>query len=160
MIEFILVILGGLFYFTLSSRISSLESKIRELKTGERNIVPKPDQVLVSPLVMSSPTIPMSVSPQIPQAQNNTLSADGSGINEATGGRILAIMGIIAVFLGLAFFLKFAFDNNLITVFERIILGYVVGVLAVFLGIGMRERYAEYADTLTGGGLAVLFLTR
>lgn len=75
------------------------------------------------------------------------------------GGNWLAIIGVIAVFIGTAFFLKLAFENDWINQTNRILLGVFGG--AVFLAIGeiWRNKYASYFNIITGCGIAILYLT-
>ena len=75
------------------------------------------------------------------------------------GGNWLARIGVLAVVIGTAFFLKLAFDNDWIGETGRVALGIVGGV--AFLGAGeyWQKRYTIYAQALTGGGIALLYLS-
>ena len=75
------------------------------------------------------------------------------------GGNWLARVGILAVVLGLAFFLKLAFDNDWIGEIGRVVLGLVVGSGLLGGGEYWRRKYAVWAQALTGGGLAILYLS-
>ena len=75
------------------------------------------------------------------------------------GGNWLARIGILAVVIGVGFFLKLAFDNNWIGDVGRVALG-VVGGLALLGGAEyISKRYPIYSQTLSGGGVAILYLT-
>ena len=75
------------------------------------------------------------------------------------GGNWLARIGILAVVIGVGFFLKLAFDNNWIGDVGRVALG-VVGGLALLGGAEyLSKRYPIYSQTLSGGGVAILYLT-
>ena len=76
------------------------------------------------------------------------------------GGRILNRIGSAALIIGIALFLKYAFDNNLISESMRIVIGFVTGAGLLILG----ERYIKkdfqiFAQGLFGTGLATLYLT-
>ena len=75
------------------------------------------------------------------------------------GGNWLARIGTVALILGVAFFISLAIDRGWLGEIERVALG-IVGGLA-FLGAGeyWRRRYAVWAQTVTGGGLAILYLS-
>ena len=75
------------------------------------------------------------------------------------GGNWLARIGIVALIFGVAFFISLAIDRGWLGEIERVALG-VAGGLA-FLGAGeyWRRRYAVWAQTVTGGGLAILYLS-
>ena len=75
------------------------------------------------------------------------------------GGNWLARIGVVALVIGVGFFLKLAFDNNWIGETGRVALGIAVGL--AFLGGGefWQRRYPIWAQPLTGGGIAVLYLS-
>ncbi len=75
------------------------------------------------------------------------------------GGNWLARVGIVALIFGVAFFISLAIDNGWLGEMERVILGVAGG--AVLLGAGefWRRRYAVWAQTVAGGGLAILYLS-
>ena len=75
------------------------------------------------------------------------------------GGNWLARVGVLALIVGTAFFLKLAFDNNWIGETERILLGIVGGLALVGAGEYWRRRYPVYSQALVGGGVAILYLT-
>ncbi len=75
------------------------------------------------------------------------------------GGNWLARIGIVAIIFGVAFFISLAIDRGWLGEAERVILGVVAGL--VFLGAGeyFRRRYSVWAQTVTGGGIAILYLS-
>ena len=75
------------------------------------------------------------------------------------GGNWLARVGILAVVLGLGFFLKLAFDNDWIGETGRVALGLIVGSGLLGGGEYWRRKYAVWAQALTGGGIAILYLS-
>src|SRR5581483_7858765 len=78
---------------------------------------------------------------------------------EASSGRILTTLGIAAVVIGVAFFLKYAFENDCIGPAGRIALGILVGFAMMAVGQWLRKKYLEFSDFLIGGGLALLYLS-
>jgi uncharacterized membrane protein len=76
-----------------------------------------------------------------------------------SAGRILGYIGIGAVFIGVAFFLKYAFDNNWITPTGRVLMGVVAGFALIGIGQYLRKKYVEYSDLMVGGGMALLYLS-
>ena len=75
------------------------------------------------------------------------------------GGQWLAKIGVLALLLGVSFFLKYAFDNNWVGPAGRVMIGVVVGCLVLGLGEFFRKRYAIYGQILSGGGIAILYLS-
>jgi uncharacterized membrane protein len=69
-------------------------------------------------------------------------------------------IGIIAVTLGVAFFLKFAFDKQWIGPSARVTLAALVGVALLYVGERLRRRdLRSFAYVLSGGGLLILYLS-
>ena len=75
------------------------------------------------------------------------------------GGNWLARIGILAVVIGVGFFLKLAFDNNWIGETGRVALGIVGGLALLGAGEYWFRRYPVYSQALTGGGIAILYLS-
>jgi uncharacterized membrane protein len=75
------------------------------------------------------------------------------------GGSWLARIGVLALIIGIAFFLKFAFDNDWIGPTGRIILGIVAGLVMLGLGYYWQKKYPILTQVLSGGGIAVLYLS-
>ncbi len=75
------------------------------------------------------------------------------------GRWFLGIVGIVAIILGTSFFLKYAFENNLIGEVGRVAIGVAGGLLFVIAGEVMRSRYKNYSYILSGGGLGLFYLS-
>jgi uncharacterized membrane protein len=74
------------------------------------------------------------------------------------GVKLLAWVGGLAAFLAVAFFVKYSFDNNLISREVRMALGFVAGLGALAGGVVMsRKQYAVLAHTLCGTGVVILY---
>ncbi len=76
-------------------------------------------------------------------------------------GKWFAVVGIVALLFGISFFLKYAFDNDWIGVTGRVILGFLAGLGFLVAGEALRSKptYKQYSLYLSGGGLAMLYLT-
>ncbi|MDR3383923.1 DUF2339 domain-containing protein [Cupriavidus basilensis] len=75
------------------------------------------------------------------------------------GGNSVVRVGILILFFGVAFLLKYASDNAMLPVEFRLA-GVAAGaVLLLLAGWRLRERRAAYALVLQGGGVGVLYLT-
>lgn len=71
----------------------------------------------------------------------------------------MARIGIIALIVGVAFFLKFAFDQNWLGPSARVTLGVLAGAALVVLGYYWRNRYPTLSQALSGGGIALFYLS-
>lgn len=102
---------------------------------------------------------------QIPSAREAV--SEKLGISEKTSGSVesyigrwvLGIVGIVAVIFGASFLLKYAFDNNFIGPAGRVAIGIIGGLIFVALGEFFRPRLAKYSYILSGGGLALFYLS-
>lgn len=76
-----------------------------------------------------------------------------------TGGNALVRVGVVVLFFGVAFLLKYAYEHTHVPIEARLI-GVALGA-AVMLVIGWRLREAKpvYALAMQGGGVGLLYLT-
>ncbi|MDE0140343.1 MAG: DUF2339 domain-containing protein [Caldilineaceae bacterium] len=75
------------------------------------------------------------------------------------GGNWLGRVGILALIIGTGFFLKLAFDNDWIGENLLVFLGLVVGAALLGGGELWARRYPAWAQAITGGGIAILYLS-
>src|SRR5450432_3242452 len=76
------------------------------------------------------------------------------------GGRGLLAGGAITLLLGIAFFIKYAFDNGWIGPSGRVAIGMIAGIALVAAGQRFeRTSTALFAGVLTGLGGGVLYLS-
>jgi uncharacterized membrane protein len=75
------------------------------------------------------------------------------------GGNWLARIGVFALLIGIAFFLKYAFDRNWISPAIRVLMGGILGLLLLGGGYLWWNKYPVMTQVLTGGGVGVMFLS-
>src|SRR5439155_48439 len=74
------------------------------------------------------------------------------------GAKLFAWIGGLALFLGVAFFVKYSFEHNLIPPELRVAIGFVIGVSLVTGGLLLkRKENAVTAQTLCATGTLVLY---
>jgi len=74
------------------------------------------------------------------------------------GVKLFAWVGGLALFLGVAFFVKYSFDNNLISAEMRVAIGYFVGIALLVGGVVIsRKNYLVLAHTLCATGVVILY---
>ena len=78
-----------------------------------------------------------------------------------TTGNVPVKVGLIVLFFGIGFLLKYAVDNELfrLPIEFRLFGVSVIGIVLLTLGWRLRERSRVYALNLQGGGIGVLYLT-
>lgn len=162
-----------LFIITLrnSGRIATLEQKAK----GKVEMPSKVNQSVSSsstavPLQNASASVnsaasSVSTSNTAPASAPSPVSAgsekpiEDSKHDEESSGRVLGRLGIGAVLIGVAFFLKYAFDNNWIGPSGRVMIGVFFGVAFLVVGQMLRAKYLKYSDLIMGGGSAILYLS-
>src|SRR5205809_1584385 len=158
----------------LAARLSSLEKEVRGF---ERDTVPIPEsQAAVAAtetvpppvrIATPAPAVPEkeSVPPPIPerfvQATVPQIAAPRRPpINweQFMGAKLFAWIGGLALFLGVAFFVKYSFEHNLIPPELRVAIGFAVGVGLLIGGLLLkRKENAVTAHTLCATGILVLY---
>lgn len=76
-----------------------------------------------------------------------------------TGGNLLVKAGIIILFFGVSFLVKYAAEHGLIPIELRLAACALGGAALLATGWSLRNRRPEYSLTLQGGGIGVLYLT-
>lgn len=76
-----------------------------------------------------------------------------------TGGNLLVKIGVVILFFGVAFLLKFASEYGLLPIELRLAAAAAGGMALLLIGWRLRERRMRYALALQGGGVGVLYLT-
>src|SRR6266403_1902588 len=158
----------------LAARLSSLENEVRGL---ERDTVPIPEpqgavaamETVPPPVRITTPApaVPEkeSVPPPIPEKFVQAIVPQIAAprrppINweQFMGAKLFAWIGGLALFLGVAFFVKYSFEHNLIPPELRVAIGFVVGVSLLVGGVLLkRKENAVTAQTLCATGVLVLY---
>ncbi|OUM05496.1 hypothetical protein BW686_20450 [Pseudomonas syringae] len=116
-----------------------------------------PDDVLQA-APSAEPVIPPT-QPSTPSAPNLLDSAIERARNWLLGGNTVLRVGVVVLFLGLAFLLRYATEGMVVPIEARYA-GVAVSALALLaLGWWLRLRNGPYALMLQGAGVGVLYLT-
>lgn len=78
---------------------------------------------------------------------------------QQVGITLFSRIGMVALVLGVSFFLKYAFDNGWIGETGRVMIGIVIGIILLGFGEKFIRKYFGYGQILTGGGIVVLYLS-
>ncbi len=128
----------------------------------------------VEPEVTAEPTVPPVEAPTLSTEAwiEPTKAKEGTGWQPQaspglfeqfpawlTGGNTVARIGIIILFLGVAFFLKYAVDRGWLPIELRMIGAAIGGMVLIAIGWRLREHRRNYALVLQGGGVGIVYLT-
>lgn len=121
---------------------------------------PVPPRVESAPLpdVLTEP--PFALARPVPPPVTPSPAAPRPAINWELflGVKLFAWIGGLALLLGVAYFVKYSFDNNLIPPAVRMALGYLVGAGLLGGGVVMSRRpYRVTAHTLCAPGVVILY---
>ena len=107
----------------------------------------------------SAPGQPAPVFAQNPRSAASPAKLDSS-LESRIGGQWLNRIGIVAVLVGLSYFLKFAFDNNWIGPATQVVIGIVAGLGILFWSERFRSKgYAGFAYSLKAIAFGALYLS-
>lgn len=117
---------------------------------------PLPVMVKVEPAAVAKAHEPPKVEPArklVPVAKPQI------SLEQFLGVKLFAWIGGLALFLGIVFFVKYAFERNLISPALRTAIGFLIGGGLVAAGVIMRQSkaYAVLAQTLAATGVLILY---
>ena len=144
------------------SRLKKLEDSVLRQETPAARRMEAPS---ITPL----PSQPPEPAVYVPQGAKEKFSTfvggitsmkpgEGMNLEAMMGGNWLVKIGIAAIIIGTGFFLKYAFDHW-IGPTGQVVIGVALGLVLLGLGEYWKEKYASYAQALTGGGIAILYLS-
>ena len=170
----------------LLGRIKSLESELREFTRGI-DPAPQPPPVDEEPVKKVEPSIVIdsgaaewlekrqaenAVPPPLPKRRKLVDFGDAAkpelppaepkepfSLEKFMGVKLFAWLGGVAMFFGVIFFVKYAFENNLIPPSVRIALGFVTGTGLLIGGLLAHklERYRVLAQAFLATGVLILY---
>ena len=170
----------------MTNELARLSLRLSDLERGGASTVSPPPQP-AAPAIPPQPQAPtpavLAASPQTvaalgqasrrpatPISETATAEGEGGGGPPSgvfadwnwewlLGGNWLARIGIVAIIFGVAFFISLAIDRGWLGEAERVILGVAGGLAFIGAGEYFRRRYGVWAQTVTGGGIAILYLS-
>jgi uncharacterized membrane protein len=151
----------------IEKRLQELERRVEELERSRR----PPERAAERPLTPTAPRYPAAPAPKPvpPSAAPSVVSSEPprpavpaprADLETLIGGSLLNRVGMLAVFLGAAYFLKLAYDNQWIGPLGRTVAGLLAGIGFFLAGERLRGRGLNaYGQVLSGGGIAILYLS-
>ena len=125
---------------------------------GEATAAPAPAEATASGApAEAAPAPPPYVSP--PPAEDEFDRIAARAWAWLTGGNTVVRVGVIVLFFGVAFLLKFAYDLGLMPPELRVAGVALGGIVLAAIGWHLRGKRETYALTLQGAGVGVLYLS-
>lgn len=133
-----------------------------ELEPAYATVAAEPSQPLPADVWRAEPSekIPeQPATPAVPRGPNFIERAISGARNWLFGGNTVLRVGVVLLFLGLAFLLRYATEGMVVPIELRY--AGVAGCALALLGLGwwLRLRNSNYGLMLQGTGIAVLYLT-
>ena len=133
------------------------EPEPEPVSTDAQNEEPIPEPIVSYARVES----PAAASKEEPRGSSPDLLDKLSGwvVEYFTGGNIFVRSGILVVFIGVAFLLKYASERTTVPIELRVLGVALGGIAALVLGWRLRHKRSSYALAMQGGGLGILYLS-
>lgn len=151
------------------------ERRRREAQPPPPLPVMPPEPVIPPEPAIPQPVFPEPITPEAPPVMAETAAAAPTPApiapparpslpsidwEQFMGVKLFAWIGGFALFLGIAFFVKYSFDNNLISPQLRVALSFLTGLGLVFGGTALkRKAYVVTSQTLCATGIVILYAT-
>ena len=165
-----------------SKHFASMNDRLDALEAGEGLVRPMVKPTPVTPRAVTPPPqpvskeweppvtpiperprpvsrVPSSAQPPSPPSRAWPERKRGREWEWILGGNWLARIGVLALIIGVAFLLKLAADNDWIGPIGWIALGVVTGLAMLGIGYYWKRKYPTLAQAITGGGIAILYLS-
>ena len=75
------------------------------------------------------------------------------------GENIVSKIGVAILVIGIAFFVKFAIDQNWIKPIGRVAIGVLCGLIVLGFAHRLRKNFQAFSSVLVAGGIAVFYFT-
>ncbi|HEX7287179.1 MAG TPA: DUF2339 domain-containing protein, partial [Candidatus Angelobacter sp.] len=149
----------------LTVRIYKLEQKAGIEPQVFQGVTPAPPAAQVS--LPRTPSPPQASAPPPPRASSTPPLSSYPPVRhetrdlEGTIGKLwLNRIGIVAILIGVSYFLKYAFDNNWIGPAGRVALGLIAGIAVVLWSELFRKKgHAAFSYSLKAVGIGTLYLS-
>ncbi len=142
----------------LRARVAALTARIYRLEQAAGlGLMPPPRE----PAQPATPAIPVPQSTPPPVAKPGPAPvARPESLESKIGAQWLNRIGIVAVLIGVSYFLKYAFENDWIGEAGRVAIGLLAGIGVLVWSEGFRRRgHQRFSLSLKAVGIGVLYLS-
>jgi uncharacterized membrane protein len=155
----------------LTARVYQLEQNISAGSTTEaipqaqpQTITPPPAKTLPHPLYEQTPAGPRATDHVLKPRRHATIlkasAVEADSLEKKIGQHWLNRIGIVAILVGVSYFLKYAFDNNWIGPGGRVAIGLLAGIGLVIWSEHLRGHgHRAFSYSLKAIGIGTLYLS-
>jgi uncharacterized membrane protein len=143
----------------LVERVQAIEQRLARLEQVQA--VPPAGPPVAAPPPPAPPIVP-ETAPAAPAPIFSDSPADAPALDleSQIAGRWMNRIGLVAVAIGVSYFLKYAIDSDWIGPAGQVAIGLLIGAGLIALGpVFLRRGLVYFADGITGLGAAVLYLS-
>ncbi len=146
---------------SLEEQVAELRARLRLLERTIRayGFVPQNEDAPPAKAALSAappPTTPIEATPALPQTHK-----DHGSLESRIGSQWFNRIGILAVLIGMAWFLKWAVDNHWIGPLGRVLVGLIAGAGLIAWSERIRSRgYPGFSYSLKALGSGILYLSQ
>jgi len=132
--------------------------KIKEPASGKPEPVEQEKIPLITPVRTSTPLV--KIKPTEPtESWWEKWVRNNPDLEKFVGENLANKIGIAVLVLGIAFFVKYAIDQNWIKEGGRVAIGIGCGIILIGIAHYLRNTYRSFSSVLAGGGIAVFYFT-
>jgi len=84
---------------------------------------------------------------------------DNPDIEKFIGENLINKIGIAVLVFGIAFFVKYAIDQDWINKVGRVCIGLLCGLILIFFANRLRKNYHAFSSVLIGGAITIFYFT-
>ena len=118
-----------------------------------------PEKEIITFQTTSPTAVPAYVPPPAQPGWFSKWLQDNPDMEKFIGENLINKIGISVLVLGIAFFVKYAIDQEWINKIGRVCIGLFCGIILTWLGNRLRKNYHAFSSVLVGGSLAVFYFT-
>jgi hypothetical protein len=139
----------------IEQRLAFLEKQLAPQSEQQTMVSPEP-VITTAPEPLPVVPPPDDVAPPIAQTPPQT----ATNLESKVGLTVVNRIGAITLVLGIAFFFKWAVDNNWIGPAGRVVLGLMAGFITLYIADFLwRKRQQVFAQGITATGIAIIYLS-
>ncbi len=148
----------------VTARVFQLEQEVAELRGVPRRQAAAAAPAGTTPRLQAEPAAATEPFAPLPEAAAAAVPAarvrEERSLESRVGSQWFNRIGIIALLIGVAWFLKFAFDNHWVGPAGRVLIGLLSGAALIAWSERFRSRgYAAFSYSLKAVGSGVLYLS-